>query len=284
MRIQIYGAGIWTRGVTCFDDFLALYRNSFEGLRDAEFKPPKPEAIPARERRRSGLLINLAVEVAHQACEQGNVDKKMVPSVFTSAMCDTVIADYMCRKLSTTEKLISPTKFHNSVHNAPSGYWSISAENRAPSTFVGGFLESFGAAFLEATSQAHASQKPVLLVAYDIENRPPFSDVTAIKESMGCAFIIAPDGSAETQEGGQNFDEHRTISVGATVDFQVGKQSDRRYLPCSPALAELARENPVGCALTLMEQLARIHEGEEPVRLLAFPAAPDADVEVELFV
>ena len=108
---------------------------------DHEFSSPKPQAVPPKERRRAGLMINLAVEVAHQACENAGVDKTVIPSVFVSALGDTAITDYMCRKLSQPEKMLSPTKFHNSVHNAPSGYWTISSENRMPQAVL---LAGFG--------------------------------------------------------------------------------------------------------------------------------------------
>ena len=136
MNIEILGAGLWARGLTGLADLQALHSHAGPTLEES-FVAPKPEAIPAKERRRAGLLINLAVEVAHQACDQAGVDKTQIPSVFTSAMGDTAITDYMCRKLSGDEKLLSPTKFHNSVHNAPSGYWSISAEIAPPARLLG---------------------------------------------------------------------------------------------------------------------------------------------------
>ena len=145
--------------MTSYEAFLDAAANDFAGLGEADFEQPRPAAIPARERRRAGLFINIAVEVAHQACERAGVAKDAVHSVFTSAMGDTSITDYMCRKLATPEQLLSPARFTNSVHNAASGYWSISAGNREPSTFVGGFAACTGAGLLEAASQAWASGK-----------------------------------------------------------------------------------------------------------------------------
>ena len=64
------------------------------------------------------------------------------------------INDYMCATLAATPTLISPTKFHNSVHNAAAGYWT----HRPPaatsaSTALTAFDASFGAGLLEAASQ-----------------------------------------------------------------------------------------------------------------------------------
>ena len=195
MNIEFIGAGIWAPGLHSYSAFMEAMNDGFSRLESAEFETPKPSAISAKERRRSGLIINLAVEVAHQACAHANIDSSTTPSVFTSAVGDTQITDYMCNKLTQTEKMLSPTKFHNSVHNAPSGYWSISAENRAPSTFVSSFTESFGASLFEAASQAHTYQSPVLLVAYDISDKPPFKDIASVTKSMGIAFVVKPGAS-----------------------------------------------------------------------------------------
>lgn len=191
-ELSIAGAGIWTRGITCFADLTSGTPIDSS----AAWVPPAPAAIPPKERRRAGTLINLAVEVAHQACEHAGADKSAVPSVFASAMSDTRITDYMCRKLAGTEKLLSPTQFHNSVHNAASGYWTISAENRAPSTFVGGFDRSFGAGLLEASMQALSFNQPVLLVCCDIPTEQPLHEIIPITETCGLAVMVAPASTA----------------------------------------------------------------------------------------
>ncbi len=191
MDFSILGCGVWGRGLEGFAELRNAVSDSGYSPEGSDYTSPKPEAISARERRRSGALINLAVQVAHEACENAQIEKSTLASVFVSSMSDTAITDYMCRKLTTSEKTLSPTKFHNSVHNAPSGYWSISAENRAPSSFVGGFDYSVGAGLLEAISQSHAAHAPVLFVAYDIANEPPFHDIQRIDESLGVAFVIS---------------------------------------------------------------------------------------------
>ena len=276
MNIQIAGVGLWTRGLTCYQDLVTLLAQPDARL-DGAFVSPKPGAITAKERRRAGLLINLAVEVAHQACEHAGVDKRLPPSVFVSAMGDTVITDYMCRKLAAPEKLLSPTKFHNSVHNAPSGYWTISAQNRAPSSFVGAFTHSFAAGLLEAASQCIDHGKPVLLVAYDIANEAPFGDIEAISESVGIALLIAP---ADLELGpfrdadavsGENFAPRR-VQLG----FQSSTDGEP-YLPQHGTLRALAQANPIGPGLGLLEKL--LDPGQHS---LALAAAPDALLQISM--
>lgn len=265
----IAGFGVWARGLHNTEDFIAAYKREFVGIADSDFVNPKPAAIPPKERRRAGLMINLAVEVAHQACEHAGVDKSLVPSVFASAMGDTAITDYMCRKLAKPEKLLSPTKFHNSVHNAPSGYWTISAENRAPSSFVGGFRESFGAGLLEAASQAQVSDAPVLLVAYDIENAAPFHDIEPISETLGVALVIT---------------NARSTAIENLVECSLGYglSAGAASVPASMALTPLASANPMGSALTLLEMLASLTSPSDAQgRALRFAASPEAHVELQ---
>ncbi len=279
-NIGIAGFGVWARGVQSTDEFLQARKTGFANLQEHEFVNPKPSAIPPKERRRAGLMINLAVEVAHQACEHAGVDKSLVPSVFASAMGDTAITDYMCRKLARPEKLLSPTKFHNSVHNAPSGYWTISAENRAPSSFVGGFRESFGAGLLEAGSQAQAYGTPVLLVAYDIANSAPFHDIEPVTETMGVGLIIT---DAQTTSASNLAVASCAYGLaGSTEKTNRTPSEDALSTPENSALNTLASANPIGGALALLEMLAGLDDPDDAQgQTLRFSAAPEAYVELK---
>jgi hypothetical protein len=206
-----------------------------------ELAKAAPKSIPARERRRAGQMISMAVEVAHQACDMAAVPKNEIPSVFTSAMCDTTITDYMCRKLASDEKLLSPTRFHNSVHNAASGYWSISAENRSPSSYVGGGQNSVGIALLETVSLVQETAQPVLMVGYDLQTKAPFDDVFPIGQTMAFALVLAP---ADHQATGQ---------LNTLVDLSVKNESEPQSLARDRMLTSLSGSNPMGAAISLLE-------------------------------
>jgi len=189
MKIGIRGIGIWGRGMRDWDEFCSLVATGCDGA-GAEWLVPVPEAIPARERRRSPLMVKLAVEVAYQACARADVDRQNVATVFSSSMGDTEITDYMCRTLAGESKVLSPTRFHNSVHNAPAGYWSISAGNREPSSSTACSRESFSIAILEASILSVAERRPVLLIASDIFVPGPLGDVYPIGEPFGVAMVL----------------------------------------------------------------------------------------------
>lgn len=238
MNIRLAGIGLWTRGLTSFrqvqDGTLAVNKDLNEIPDASPYVMPTPAAIPARERRRAGHFISLAVEVAHQACDMAGIDKSTIPSVFASAIGDTDITDYMCRKLTQAEKLLSPTQFHNSVHNAASGYWSISAGNRAPSTFVGGFDRSFGAGLLEAASQVVAFDAPVLLVTYDLATRSPFREMLAIDDAAGVALVLVPAHFDST--GADALSLQMTIELRTGAPALTGEQPENNGHAMSAAL------------------------------------------------
>ncbi|MCP5178501.1 MAG: beta-ketoacyl synthase chain length factor [Pseudomonadales bacterium] len=272
MKFTILGMGIWGRGLQGAGALGEVVRGASAIVPETEFVAPRPAAIPAREQRRAGLLVNLAVMVAHEACENAGVDKTLVPSVFASALGDTDVTDYMCRKLTQTEKLLSPTRFHNSVHNAAAGYWSISAANHAPSTFVGGFVNSVGAGLLEAVTQARAFGQPTLLVCYDIANRQPFADLLPVGESLACALVIG--GEAGEQAASQ-------AGIDCELAYVDGQTSPTP--PSTPALAQLASANPVGQALSLCEAVVRVcGPGFAGERTLWISATPSASLRIVL--
>jgi len=238
MRVGIRGIGVWGPGIQGWDGFCALVAGKPQ---DAGWQAPAPAAIPARERRRAPLMVRLAVEVAGQACAMAGVDAHDIATVFASSMGDTEITDYLCRTLAGEAKVLSPTRFHNSVHNAPAGYWSITSANRAPSSSVAASRESFPTALLEACVQSTTEARPVLLVASDIVVPGPLGEVYPIGEPFGTALLLdaaVDDGDAWT----------------VTVEPHTVRPA--WPLPDHPVLAALAENNPAARAVALLEAVA----------------------------
>ncbi len=238
MRIGIRGIGVWGPGIRDWDGFCALVAGK---PHDAGWQAPAPAAIPARERRRAPLMVRLAVEVAGQACTNAGIDAHDIATVFASSMGDTEITDYLCRTLAGESKMLSPTRFHNSVHNAPAGYWSISSANRAPSSSVAASRESFPAAMLEACVQSTAEARPVLLVVSDIVVPGPLGEVYPIGEPFGAALLLDADVSD---------DDAWTVTVEPQPDRPAWPT------PGHPVLAALAENNPAARSVALLEAVA----------------------------
>lgn len=239
MKVGIGGIGVWGRGMRSYAEFRELLAAGGDGAM-AEWVPPAPEVIPARERRRAPLMVKLAVEVADQACAMAGVDSRTVATVFASSMGDTEITDYMCRTLAGDSKALSPTRFHNSVHNAPAGYWSIAAGNREPSSSTAASRESFPVAFLEAATLSAAESRPVLLVASDIAVPGPLGDVYPIGEPFGVALLL--DAAVA--------DDGWTLSVVEADQRQAWPGVQH------PLLAAISERNPAARGLALLEAIA----------------------------
>jgi len=189
-------AGIWCRSVAGWDAFCAAITADAEPPQ--RLPEPFPELLPAREGRRAPLHVRLALEAGLQACRTNGVDPAQVMTVFASAMGDAQITEYMCRTLAGPEPALSPTRFHNSVHNAASGYWSIGAGNRSPGTSVAAQQFTFPIAVLEAAALATAERRSVLLIVHDVAAPAPLDAICANRQPFAAGIILdATPGGAD---------------------------------------------------------------------------------------
>ena len=152
---------------------------------------PQPSILPPNERRRAPDTVAVALEVAQAACWNAGRDPARLPTVFASTYGDLAITDYMCGTLAKAPMTLSPTRFHNSVHNAAAGYWSIATACRQPYCALGAGPYTFAAGLFAAALQACADQTDVLLVAYDIEARGPLARITHSHGMLGVAVVLS---------------------------------------------------------------------------------------------
>lgn len=176
-----------------FIDGHAIWSSHIAGER------PAPAMLGANERRRAPDSVLVALDVAQRAVAASGHDAATLASVFTSAHGDLAIVDALCTTLAHNPLLLSPTRFHHSVHNAASGYWAIAAGARAPSTALSGHLASFAAGLLEAACQCDADARPVLLAGFDTDARGALASVNRSRGLLGVALVLAPQRSVHSQ-------------------------------------------------------------------------------------
>jgi len=149
--------------------------------------PYAPQLLPPNERRRAPPGVRQAFRAAEDAQSACSMDFSQLAAVFASSDSDLTVMDRINRALAEPVRAVSPTDFHNSVHNAAAGYWSIAVGCRQPSTAVGGYDGSFAMGLVEAAALVHGDGLDVLLVAFDVPPPP----LLAACRPLACAGSIA---------------------------------------------------------------------------------------------
>ena len=218
---------------------------------------PTPSLLPPNERRRAPDSVAVSLEVASRACAHAGVDPATLPSVFASTHGDLAITDYMCQTLASSPSLLSPTRFHNSVHNAAAGYWTIAIGCMAPYTALSAHEHSFAGGLLEALTQAQADGQPVLYVAYDIEARGPLAAMAPSRYPLGAALVLSPS---------------RTPRSRALLHWRLRPAPAPRDPQPRDANRTLVEGNAMARCLPLFEALALGH-GE-----IGYPVGPQVEL------
>ena len=208
---------------------------------------PAPDGLPAAERRRTGATVKLALVVAQQAIAAAGADPVGIPSVFSSSGGDGLICHEICETLASSDRQLSPTRFHNSVHNAAAGYWSIATGATAASTALCAHDGSFTAGLLEALALVTADHVPVLLNAYDTGYPEPLRAKRPLPDSFAVALLLTPDPTPNSRA--------RIVANLRTAEAVADRLSE-------PPLEALRAALPAARGLPLLRLLARREPGE----------------------
>jgi len=259
-RAYVEGIGLWSPRLAGWEIAGATLRGGREPPAPVTTRPAAA-LLPPTERRRAPDAVVLALEVAASACAMARRDPQTLASVFASTYGDPAISDYMCATLAQDGALISPIKFHNSVHNAPAGYWTIATGATAPYTALTAYRHTFGTALLSALAQVASDAVPVLCVAYDSETTGPIATMAPSRGQLALALVLAPEPSATSR---------------ARLSWRVRTGEVREGAP-RPANAALAAGNAIASCLALAEALA-----DGTPRELVLSLAPRLALEVSL--
>ncbi len=209
---------------------------------------PLPMALPAAERRRAGAVVKVSQAIGQEAVAASGLQANALPSVFSSSSGDAVNCHEICQALASGDRLISPTRFHNSVHNAASGYWSISSGAMTSSSVLCARDASFAAGLLETITQCVVDDHPVLLVAYDTDYPEPLLSKRAIPDTMGVALVLSPQRNALSLA---------SITLAAT-NFLTSAAVDTLM---DAGLERLRQTIPIARALPLLQVIAQKKAG-----------------------
>lgn len=208
--------------------------------------PLKPERLAPDVRRRTTEHIRLAVEVATEATRELGDQAKTLPTVFASAESDGAITHDICLEVAKDNPQVSPTRFHNSVTNAPAGYWCMAAGSQAPSTSVAGYDGTFAIGLIEACLQVLTEAPRLMLVAHDTPLPEPLRSVRPMVALFGVAFVLGRERSA------RSLARLELVLETATADTVLDDDK----------LENLRRGNPAARSLTLLAALAARRRAE----------------------
>lgn len=240
-EFYISGIGIFSAGLVGWPESSPVLAGK-EKLKTIEQPKLAPALLPAAVRRRAGNYIRLAAEVADEAVKQSGVDPSRLASVFTTSESDGKIADAICRAVCEEQPVVSPTMFHNSVTNAPAGYWCMAVNSMKPSTSIGGHEGSFSVGLIEACLQIETEANDVLLLCHDVTMPHPLNKATRIDADFGTALVLTgkrQDSSlgAVTWKVVSKSEALSKVGIEEIDNLREGNSAAR----CLPLLAQLAK-------------------------------------------
>lgn len=259
LTVWLEGIGGWTPDLADWNamrEWLAGGPNPEPGAAGK----PRPSLLPPGERRRAPHSVLVALEVASQAMDMSGRKPAEVPCVFASAHTDLEILDYTCATLASAPAQMSPTRFHNSVHNVAAGYWTMATGCHAGANALTSHQFTFGASLLEAASLADAEATPVLLVASDGAGQGPLAEVVCSTRHFACALVLAPE-----------------CSSNAFARLQIRIAAHETIEPLSPRAQILSEGNLSAKGSGLLDMLANGVSSK-----LRVQAAPRLDLDLTL--
>jgi hypothetical protein len=241
MRVYVEGIGLLGPGLNGWPASRALLADEAPYVYGPTIVTAS-DLLPAAERRRTGLPVKLALAAGREAFVHAGRDAASTATVFASSSGDGENLDHICTTLASVAREISPTRFHNSVHNAPAGYWSIATRSQASSTSLCCYDASFAAGLLDATVQVATEGRAVALIAYDQPYPEPLHTVRPLTASFGAALVLAPLASGHAI---------------ATLDISFVTEPADATRMADGALDALRKEVPAARCLPLLAALAR---------------------------
>lgn len=263
LTVHVNGVGVLGPGLNGWPDTAGVLRGERIYLPTPTLLSVPP-LLPPAERRRVGRSVKVALAVAMEAAEHARVETKRIATVFSSSGSDGHICHELCQALSQPSREVSPTRFSNSVHNAPAGYWGIATGAMSESNVLCAFDASFGAGILDAAAQVVSDRREVLLVSYDSEYPEPLHAKRPVPDVLGIGMVLSPSA-------GTHCLAHLSIEL-TDAPFDVLAEAPledlRRAIPAARALPLLRLLALKRTASTVIEYLedVRLRMRIEPCR------------------
>ncbi len=194
------------------------------------------------------LPSRLALEASRQVLEVTKTDPAQFSSVFASSDGDLALVDAMCTSICREPPSVSPTIFHNSVHNAVAGYWSIAFGCMQASTSIAAWDGTFAAGLVESAAQLATDADELLLVAYDVPVAGKLDSHRHFCAPFACALTLS---NTET-----------TAAIASLrISIEPGEQGTVLPSKLGTELDSLRLGNPAARSLSLFHAIATLRHG-----------------------
>jgi hypothetical protein len=197
LTVALDGVGFIGPGISTWAQLRSILRGTEPYLTAPTLIPP-PATLPPAERRRTGRIVNLALAAGYQATAGTACELSTLATVFSSSGGDSNNCHEICQTLASADRQLSPTRFHNSVHNITAGYWGIATHDMAPSTVVSAYDASLAAGLLEALAQLTSGCPEVLMVSYDLNYPSPLHEKRPIPDSLAVGLLLRRERGAHS--------------------------------------------------------------------------------------
>lgn len=174
LRAWLRGVGLSSLGHPSFASFVAAgLPDSLDPPAGGEPHKPSAELLHPRLRRRTSLLTRMIVTALHEAAQQGGAATDQTRYVVVSSWGEIETTVELLGQLAVPGGPISPTAFHNSVHNTATGYLSIASGNHWPSTALAAGPHALEVGLLEVCAGLAAAEGPSDAILILAEERLP---------------------------------------------------------------------------------------------------------------
>ena len=236
-RLGIAGIGVIGPGIDGWHDAAAVLTGVASFSAEAEVPTAAAAGLPANERRRVPPLTRMVLQCCEDTLSDCFAEYPAISSVFASSCGDLGVADQILRALARPEKPVSPTLFHNSVHNSPAGYWSKVRGDRSGSISISAYDSSFVAGMLSAAGVVVCNAGPTLLVAYDAVPPHALAPFRKLRASFAVGLLLVD------------------VPARWSMSIRLCEKTLCTTLD-DPALEAMRVGNPAARSLPLLKQLA----------------------------
>lgn len=246
-RVWLRGVGVWTPAHAGFSAWIdAGMPDQLEPAPGVEPLKPSAELLHPRLRRRTSVLTRMLVTALAEACQQGGAQASQTRYVLVSSWGEIETTVELLAQIA--DGPVSPTAFHNSVHNTATGYMSIATGNHRESTALAAGPHALEIGLLEVCTGLRQTGGDALLLLGEERLPAPFARDDA-DPSFAVALHLAAEPGRPMHPTSLDLELELSERTPAPISPSERSRHDLRFtshavLPLLKAIAAVQREPP----------------------------------------